>query len=427
MKPRLDKNIQTILVLGGINSLFWVVFRGVILHPDSPSYIDAAQTALSGNIDLMRTPGYPAFLGILEWIFGEKRYLCATIVCQHIVFLLSSLCLFKLAQGLTTSKRIPFILALFYVVFPYISSLNNYILTEGLSVSGTTILIYLAFQLKERGNWMIGLGFCLLLAFLLLLKPALIFMIPVFLVVWGYTAFLPGKRKNAFIGIAGVILAAGCLLGYMHSFEKKYGLFTASAVSTLNRYHIVRQYGILRLELIENERVRSTLEKSIEANGNRPDDYVLLFQEGYHMILDHSLSEIDHAISFCTKKQPISTLKALISRLYYAADDPMLVTYEFREFYKKRFGHLFSFHLSTLFLFLFLYTVLLARWLFTRKCVPWGSSLLYMIGISQIVVAVVGAQSDWGRLILPGLAAYLLMVGQLFSFLSIRKEWVQFE
>lgn len=417
MKPRLNKNLTTLLLLGGISSLLWIVLRGVILHEDSPSYIEAAGNVFSGTVDLYRTPGYPAFLAIMRWLLGERVYLLASIIIQHLVFLGSAACLFNLMKRVIGSDVISFWVSLFYVLYPFIASLNNYILAESFSMSGTVFLIALALRMKENGNWMDALSFTLLLTYLLLLKPAVVYLIPIFLVMWGYTLLLKGKWKNALMGMAGVVVATACLLSYMNAFKKEYGLFSPSAVSTLNNYHIARQYGLLKPELIDHPGIRADLEKSMEANGERPDNFILLFQEARHMILDHSLPAVNEAVSACNRAQPVKVLTALASRLYYAADDPLLVSYV----YKSRMGHLLCFHMSSLFLFLIIYTVLLIIWVVRRKQIPWFTSLLYMMAVSQIIVAVLGAQSDWGRLILPVLTVYLLMIGQLCTAFSVER------
>lgn len=420
MKPRLNKDPKTLLLLGGISSLLWIVLRGVIIHADSPSYIEAAGVVMQGGIDLLRTPAYPFFLGILHAVFGAGIYLYAAIILQHAVFLGSACCLFRMTERLTSSRNTAFYLTLFYVLYPFVTSLNNYILTESFSISGVMFLLYLAFRLHERFRWPDALLFPLLASWLLLLKPALIFIIPVFLVFWAGLLFGGVSRKSILAGLAGTLVAAGCLLGYMAVFKHEYGVFSASSVNTLNQYHIARMYGLLDPSRIEDPGVREDLEKSIEEHGQRPDDFILLFQEAYHMIQDHTLPVVSREVAACTRQQPVQVLLATGSRLYAAADDPLLVSYV----HKSRLGHLFSFHISTLFLFLVIYTLLLVRWMIRNRSIPWLTALLYMLAVSQIVVAVYGAQSDWGRLLLPVLPAYLLMVGQLCAALQARS--VQF-
>ena len=250
--------------------------------------------------------------------------------------------------------------------------------------------------------------FTLQLIFLLMLKPALIFLAPVFLVIWTYTLFLKGKRKNAIWGIAGTIIGSSCLLSYSLAYEKEYGIFSPSVVSTLNNYHIGRRNGLLKPGLIKDPGMRSDLEKSIEANGDCPEDLFLIFREAREMINAHSLPTVHAEVKACRRHSPVRTIKALFSRLYLSTEDPAFGSCLF----KSKWAHLFSFHVSTLYLFLLLYSFLLARWIVSRRSIPWFTSLLYMIGISQIVISVVGAQSDWGRLLLPALPAYLLMIGQ---------------
>ena len=416
MRLKLNKDLRMVLILGGISSIIWIVFRGPIIHPDSWSYIAAIDSVFNGVPDWFRTPVYPTFLALLKWVFGENLYLWATIVIQHLVFLCSVVCLFRLCQKAINSDTISFWITLFYAVYPYISSLNSYIVTESFSISGTVFLLFLALRLKENGMWKDALLLMTQLAFLLLLKPALVYLVPLLIVLWVYTFFMEGKRKSALLGIAGVIVAGFCLVSYMQVFKKQYGVFSASVVSTLNNYHIARTYGLLKPELIENPAVRADLEKSIEINGECPKDIYLLYNEAVQMVQDHSMQTIGHEVSICMRYSPINSLKALIFRLYSSADDPLLV----KGIDASQWGHLLCFHISTLYLFLLIYTILLVLWFIRRRSIPWFTALIYMVGVSQIIVSVIAAQWDWGRLLLPALPAYLLMIGQVCQIITIK-------
>jgi len=376
----------------------------------------AAETVFRGTPDWFRTPVYPAFLASLKWIFGEGLYLWAAIIIQHLVFLCSVVCLYRICQKVIPNDSISFWITFFYAVYPYISSLNSYIVTESFSISGTVFLLFLALRLKEYGMWKDALLSMFQLAFLLLLKPALVYLVPLLIVLWGYTFFIKGKRRNALLGIAGVIIAGLCLVSYMQAFKKHYGVFSTSVVSTLNNYHIARTYGLLKPELIEDPSVRADLEKSIEINGECPKDIYLLYNEAVQMVQDHSMQTIGHVVSTCMRYSPMNSLKALISRLYSSADDPLLV----KGIDASQWGHLLCFHISTLYLFLLIYTILLVLWFVRHRSIPWFTALIYMVGISQIIVSVIAAQWDWGRLLLPALPAYLLMIGQICQLITIK-------
>ncbi len=55
---------------------------------DTPTYIDAWSTLQEGHLDKMRTPVYPAFLGLMNTICGDN-YLYYVVAIQHLVFLVS--------------------------------------------------------------------------------------------------------------------------------------------------------------------------------------------------------------------------------------------------------------------------------------------------------------------------------------------------
>ena len=371
MKLKLNKDMKTVALLGAISSFIWIVCRGAIIHPDSWSYMAAIDTVFSGTPDWFRTPVYPAFLASMKWLFGDG-YLWAVIVVQHIVFLCSAVCLFRLCQKTFHSDKITFWISLFYAVFPFISSLNSYIVTESFSISGMVFLLFLSLRLREEGKWWDAILLTLLLVFLLLLKPALVYLVPLLFVLWTYTFFIKGNRVRALMGIAGVIVAGACLFSYMQSFKRHYGVLSSSVVSTLNNYHIARRYGLLKPELIDDPAVRADLENNIIVNGDRPENVYLLYEEAVQMTKEHSIPAINHAVSTCMRHSPKESIKALIYRLFSSADDPLLVKY----IDQSQWGHLFCFHVSTLYLFLLVYTILLLFWFFVHRTIPWFTALI---------------------------------------------------
>ncbi len=412
----------TVLISGGLCSIFWILYKGPIIHYDTPSFFLAVDTVMHGGVDLLRTWSYPAFLGLMKLLFGYRLYLWVIILVQHLVFLASSLLLLKMLDETVSSRTIPLYVTLFYVLFPYITFINNHIIAESFSISGIVFLLFLIRRLKTHARWSDGAWTGLLTTWLLLLKPILVFLIPILYVLWGFLAFKAPHRKGAVIGLLAVTFASVCLLLYMDAYKKKFGIFAPSSVETVNQYFIARQYGILDPDLIGHEGIRQDLLRGYEEHGLVVENLDTIFKEAFHVTENYPLPDIQQAVEDCTRQHPGAVRKTMAIRLYKSAETPLLVP-----LITSSTGHLFCFHISNLYLFLVIYSFILLWWIVRKKTIPWFTALLYMMGISIIVVSIAGAQSDWGRLLLPCLPVYLIMVAQVCSFCPPVPERIDFQ
>ena len=123
------------------------------------------------------------------------------------------------------------------------------------------------------------------------------------------------------------------------------------------------------------------------------------------------------AIYASYKSNPIQWVEKCFGRLYRSVKKSLFLTLA------GGFATIFDvigFNLNTLYLFLIIYTIILSYWTLCRRRVSVVSFLLYMLGVSNIVVAIIGAQGEWERLILPSMPLYLLMFGQLCSMFKVR-------
>ncbi|MBQ9596862.1 MAG: hypothetical protein IJR34_01235, partial [Bacteroidales bacterium] len=73
-----------------------------------------------------------------------------------------------------------------------------------------------------------------------------------------------------------------------------------------------------------------------------------------------------------------------------------------------------------IYLFLLVYIMMLVAWMIRKKTIAWVSITLWVLCVSNIIVAVVGANDEYNRLILPSMPFVLLMLGQVIS--PITKE-----
>lgn len=203
---------------------------------DTISYFSAYDTLLQGRLDIVRTPVYPLFIGVCRSLFGDTGGRIVVCLTQCAIFLFSVTRFRVIASRLIPNPRIAFLATAVYGLLPGPMSLNFYLLTESLALSGITILLYLLSE-SLHGNiratwWSVPLSFGLIM-----LRPALIYLPAALLLFWIPAMLL--KKASVRICIVGltavIICGAGCYL-YSWQMKRQNGYFGLSLISLVNTY-----------------------------------------------------------------------------------------------------------------------------------------------------------------------------------------------
>lgn len=419
-----NKYLNIILTVGAIISVLMIILKGVWIFPDSSSYIRAWDLYSNFEIDSLRTPVYPIFLGVIKTIFGSNLFQIVAIIIQHIVFLCSVAFLYKMAKWFIHSEKIVFILTLLYTIVPaFIICWNNAILTESFAISGMVFLMYVTISmLKEFSFTKLFLHTALLLI-MIFLRPALVYILPVFAVSWLYFIFVKKERKLGFAALSSVVIVSLCLLSYMKVFENRFGIFASSIVNVNNQLFIARQYGLLDPDEISDKQLKEAVIQSYKDNGEYIREHSKM-KIVYKDIWPFDIKAKNEAINKSYKAHPLKVAKKSIVRLLLASDWSMTGYSDHFVNGPSEINRLFDwgFKLKHLFFMLFIYGFILIYVLIKKNTFPFFSILFFMLGVSNIIVAVVGAQAEWSRLILPSMPLYLIMFGQFFNFTEIKSK-----
>ena len=411
--------LQIIYGLSILNSLLFIFFIGLEVAYDSSSYIQAWEVLLNGEIDKWRTPIYPIFLGIIQSIIGEEQFYTATICMQHLIFLLSIRYFYQVAKKLCHHKIIVFIITLLYALHPGIASWNNFILTESLAVSFSVFLIYFAMKVWMGGTCKDCFLYNFWLLLLIFLRPAFVYIIPVSIVAWTIAAILKKETRKSYIScIVGVFIVTCSQLIYMNKFEERFGIFSPSGISIVNQYYIARQTGLLDSNLTDNAGLKNYINKSILENGQTCENHNELWEESNDIVKLFGLKDVQKIVTISNKSNPISYIKKVGGRIVRASYINYPPSYN-KSLYSQYSTYILSINLSDIYLFLFFFFFILLYNILKQKYIPWYSSFFFMLGCSNIIVAIVGAQGEWSRLILPSIPIYLLMFGQLCNMINI--------
>lgn len=383
---KLSKDLKTIYLFAIICAFISIVTKGILyIQYDSMTYISASENYLNGNIDLFRTPVYPVILGGLRMLFGEQYYLWSTICLQYAISLVSGYFFYKLSNTLIKSKDICFWITLFYMAYPSMTRWNNYILTESFAISGTVLFLYILVRLFREASVTLMISYVLTLLFLLFLRPAFIYIIPVLFLVFLILFFRKRSNKVFGVGIFGLLVCTIALFSYMKVYERQYGIFASSNVSIINHYYIARQNGLFYTDGVDDydDNLKNYILESYEKNGRTLDDHLTLWSEAMDVIEKFELKEIDKLLSTSYRHNSIDALKSIGGRLYRSSQT--FLFFAGFGFFDTVFDILgLSLGMDLLYLFLLLYVLVMMRWMLKRKQIPLISSTFLLLGISSV-------------------------------------------
>lgn len=393
-----------------ISVLFNLLLIGYKCFPDTKEYIQAYDVILSGNLDWARTPVYPIFLGIIRTVVGHDLFYWGVVCVQSAIFVLSTRYFYKLVRLFTDRSDISFWISIFYSLVPGFIDWNNTILTESLAIAGTVFLFYFAVNGWQRNCVRALLQFTVCLCLLCMLRPSFIYLLPVCAILWFVSFFMKEKRKIAYYGLSGVAFVAVVVLCYSFCFQRIYGIFTPSAVGTVNQYCIARQRNLLEPDVVNNKELKLDLIRILQrTNTESIEPY---FNEFKELSRKYTLSDIHKAVSTSINHNWRLYLTETIKIAQSAGNWKIFDSYVTKPIIRIK--------MNFLYLFVVVYALFLVIITCRTKKVPYLSLFIYMAGCANIVFILLGAQGEWTRLIAPSLPLFLIMLAQLLSTLQLK-------
>jgi len=409
-------NIRNIYILATINCILLYFFCGRQWDYDTQSYISAWNNISSMHIDIWRTPVYPIFIGFTQKCFGSY-YLMAGTIIQHLVFLISIFYFYKSALHIVESKRISVYITAIYALYPCYATWNCFNLTEPFAIHSMVFTLYCAITAYRNNSTFHIVAFGFWILFQIFLRPAQIYILPVFLLGW-ILLFIKERRVSSILigGITCIILASCLMFVYMLEFKRAYGVFAPCGVGIVNKYYMARRDGTLKYNNIKNIELRKYIaerdKKFQEGKGTNID----LFVEAQDAVYIFGAETVSENISLYNKTTLSSQIKSIFQRFHNAAQDILLDT-----FIKKLsfITDIIGFRINLIYYLLIIYPIVLAYCCKKQKTIPWFSSTIYLLGSCHLLIIIVACQNIWGRLILPATPIYLLMTGQLINNLIL--------
>lgn len=404
MNMNLEKflKLKYIYLLSIAYCLFLTYLYRVDISFDTPSYINAWSTLQECQIDKWRTPVYPVFLGIMNNIFGDY-YLYYVVLIQHIVFLISIRYFYLLVRYTNTTKAILFLVTSIYALYPCVATYNCCIATETFAVTGSVFLMYSIINLYKTRHFRFGLYAFFWLLFLIFLRPAVVYLLPVTIAGWCFVAVKKGKEYNRPVayGIGGSVIVSILLVLYMSMFKASFGIFTPSGIGLMNKYAIAKAAGAIDFKIAEENNLQfyQEVENGIKAMG----------MESFSELVNQSIN-----------RNKIRYAKRLLQNVLNASEDDL-----FKPSYSNGIigvvSNIMGVKIKIIYLLLFIYAVVLLYWWKRQNDIAFFSSILFMAGISNYIIVIIASPGEYGRLLLPSIPAYLIMFGQLLNMIKFKR------
>lgn len=377
---------------------------------DTNSYVAAWEAISSFHLDLWRTPVYPLFIGLTKYLFGS-HFLMAGIIIQHLIFLISIRYFYMLTQGVIKSESTAWWATAFYALYPCVATWNCFNLTEPFAIYSMIFMLYCAltaylknsvFHLVAWGGWLL---------FQIFLRPAQIYILPIFFAGWLLLYFKNKDQSKIIVGgVAGTLLASCCILIYMYAFKNSYGVFTPCGVGIVNKYYMARRDGTLITDQIADPRFKNFVEERNRVFEDGKGTIIDLFEESQDAVYTFGLKQVSDVVSNSTQNTLRHQVRMAFRRLRTASNDNLFTTY-IRKF--TIVTDIWGVRINFAYILLLIYPFVLLRWYTKVGQIPWFSSLLFMVGACHMLIIIVACQNIWGRLVLPVVPVYIIMFSQL--------------
>lgn len=347
---------------------------------DTKTYVDAWTNSLSHlKIDIVRTPVYPLLLGFFGSVFGKGGMFYAIAIFQSLISVLCIPYLYKICLEIFKSRYASFLLTLFYALWPFLAMMwNHMILTESLATSFSILLIYNLLFVYKSGRLRYAVFSIILLFILIFLRPIFVYMLPVLFVSALLLWLSRNRRKLAFIIAIGTLVNSLLLVGYMHEFEKEYGFFAVSDVSVWNKDAIICYNGLLPKKHFATDYSKNNMAKiNADINAfieNHKLQYISAIGKNFKRCCSESF--------FTDIYTSTAPFKVLIGQGWIVFD-------------------------------ILLYLIFILLLTYRHRKLPWIEFVLLMLGASNLIIVVVGAQGDYSRLLLPSKFIYLIMAMEM--------------
>lgn len=411
-----------IYAIATIVALWMYADISVAYSNDSPHYMSAGETFLSGRLHNFRTPLYPLIYHFAKVVAGGAAG-HIVVILQILLFMLSILAFYRSCCFLVQSRKIVFIASLLYAIHPGIILWNQFIITESFAISGAVILFYFVVEFYKKQRVWSAVAIPVTILALIALRPSSIYFTPALALFTLY--MLVKRRKYAWTLFSGLIISAIAVAGYCFKFYQEYGIFSPSNVSILNQYYFLRKSNLLKVDDATSDNMKIFIADILsEEEGTETMDQ---FEEFTFLVERFGHRETNKMIKNAIGREQSRYSGFIIQQIMDVRNFPAFSHFVNMEtvslpgkIYIKACFFLLAFPFHLVYLFLAAYAIVL--YFYSRKkrhstLIHWF--ILLTVG-SNLMLILIGAVSEWHRLFVPSMPLLFIMMASVADKLRIK-------
>ncbi|MDP1972208.1 MAG: hypothetical protein Q8J87_04480, partial [Sediminibacterium sp.] len=193
---------------------------------------------LKGVVDPTRTPVYPYFIKVLQFIYPNSILIIINV--QIFISLFSVYVFYKILDILFANKYFIALATTLYGIFLPIVYFDKIILTESLSISFVTMFLYALLKFIKRPSYSLSVLISFGVLFLIFLRPSFLYLLPIFLLFWTIRVLFISQYKGiSYLGLISTYCVIIVLYGYAHLNESKNQYFGITTISNANFLNIL--------------------------------------------------------------------------------------------------------------------------------------------------------------------------------------------
>ena len=218
----LKSDLFLLLLACGLFRLFYYYGLLDTLHnPDSNTYLNFHENIFRGHVDALRTPVYPYFIKIMK-IFGKENLIHHIILGQIVISFLTIIFFYNVTRIVFKTRAAIVLATLIYGIMPSFISFDKCILTESLSISVSTVFLWIVARYLAKPSAFLAVICTLYIVFAVLLRPSFIVLIPIMILFWGLRFAVVGSEfRNCLLGLAVTVFCIFFVMGYSYLNSKR--------------------------------------------------------------------------------------------------------------------------------------------------------------------------------------------------------------
>lgn len=418
-----DRQLRVVYITAILVSVFYWL-SPIYTTVDTATYQSAYYKLISGSIDGFRPPVYPIFIGGIYDLFGDVFGKYVIVLVQQLLFILSTGYFLKMLRYvLPDSKRIPLCATVFYAAYPGIASWPHSIMSEPFAILFTVFIAYWMVNIWVKGARLHNVAMLILFVTLAIFtRPAHLFIIPTILV-FSLLLIFSKRIRDALTIAVSILIPTVMTLIYCGEIEQKYGIFSPSEIGTINQFWALRQGHVIQPDDISDTRLREDLISSYEAE--KLDRYPYTISQ--HTICDWSFDmheqygakNLEQAVKNAISRSPVDFIKDIVIRLTNASHKPISGWALKLPLQVEPVITALDFQFNFLYWVLAAYGIMLIIYLKKKKGIPVISITFYVMTLFFLATIILGAPRSYGRLFVPMIPIFIILVAQIFGILNI--------